>query len=96
MKKTYPRLISTVIDEALREANLETTAHEHRAAYLWGEVMGPGINRYTARRYVADGVMHVYLTSAPLKNELSFHRERIVRSINDAVGTDIIKDIIFH
>ena len=58
--------------------------------------MGPGVNRYTFKRYVDHGVMHVFLTSAALKNELSFHRARIVERINQAVGTQAITSIIFH
>ena len=67
-----------------------------RAASLWADVVGPGVNRYTVRRYVADGVLHVYLSSGPLKSELSFRRDAIARSINDILGREIIKSIRFH
>ena len=67
-----------------------------RAASLWADVVGPGVNRYTVRRYVADGVLHVYLSSGPLKSELSFRCDAIARSINDILGREIIKSIRFH
>ena len=96
MKRTEPKQLGEIIDDALKASNLDTVAAEHRASYLWAEVVGPGLNRYTARRYVERGVMHVYLTSGPLKNELSFHRARIIEALNRAVGSDVIKDIIFY
>ena len=58
--------------------------------------MSSGPDRYTVRRYVADGVLHVYLSSGPLKSELSFRRDAIARSINDILGREIIKSIRFH
>lgn len=96
MKRSEPLLVKTIIDRALDEAGLTTAMAEHRACYLWPEVVGQGVNRYTVRRYVARGVMHVYLTSAPLRNELSFHRARIVELLNKAVGMDVITSIEFH
>lgn len=96
MKRTYPRLLGDIVAEALKSAGLENTEREHRAAYLWSEVVGPGINRYTVRRYVDHGVMHVYLSSPALKNELSFHRSRLIEAINAAVGADVISAIEFH
>lgn len=95
MKRTDPQRLSAIIDTALRASNLEDAALEHRASFLWAEVMGPGITRYTARRWVRGGVLHAEITSAPLKNELSFHKQRIIDAINTAVGRDIIKSIKF-
>ncbi|MDE5689875.1 MAG: DUF721 domain-containing protein, partial [Duncaniella sp.] len=43
-----------------------------------------------------DGVLHVYLTSAPLKNELSFNRDRLISAINRVVGAEVISDVQFH
>ena len=63
---------------------------------MWADVAGPSINRYTLRRYVDHGVMHVYLTSAPLKNELSYSRAALVEAINKAVGADVVKEIVIH
>ncbi len=96
MKQTHPRLIGDIVAEALRRAGLEDTEREHRAAYLWTEVVGPGINRYTVRRYVERGVMHVYLSSPALRNELSFHRSRLIEALNAAVGAEVISAIEFH
>ncbi len=96
MKRTYPKHIKSIIDEAMERAGLTDTLNEQRAAAVWVDVVGPAINRYTSRRYVDRGVMHVYLTSAPLKNELSFNRARLIEAINRAVGADVVKEIQFH
>ena len=96
MKRTYPRHIAAIINEAIDRAGLTDSLNEQRAAAAWAEIVGPGINRYTSRRYVDHGVLHVYLTSAPLKNELSFALTDLAAAINNAIGADTVKEIVLH
>lgn len=96
MKRTDPKSIAQIIDETIEQSGLTNAMAEQRACYIWPEIVGPGVNRYTFRRYVDHGIMHVYITSAALKNELSFHRTQIMQQINSAIGTDAITSIVFH
>lgn len=96
MKRTEPRRLGEFVDEVLKQAGISDRLDEHRICALWPEITGPGINRYTVRRYVDGGVMHVYLTSAALKNELMFARSALVKALNDAVGREVITDIKIH
>ncbi|MBQ9077597.1 MAG: DUF721 domain-containing protein [Muribaculaceae bacterium] len=96
MKKRYPQSISEIIDNALRESDISSTVDEQRICYLWPEIVGAGINRYTTRRYVESGALHVYISSGALKNELQFHRSHLVDALNRAVGRQVINNIIIH
>lgn len=96
MKRSEPESIGDIIRHAIDNAGLTTTMAEHRACFLWPQIVGQGINRFTTRRFVQSGVMHVYLTSAPLRQELSFHASRLVEEINRAVGSNVITSIKFH
>ncbi|MDE6100535.1 MAG: DUF721 domain-containing protein [Paramuribaculum sp.] len=96
MKKTEPKSIAEIIREGIEQVGLSSTVAEQRACYVWPEIVGPGINRYTFKRYVDRGVLHVHITSAALKNELSFNRSSLVEQINRAVGSNAITSIVFH
>ncbi len=96
MKRTEPKSIAEIIDESLRRDGLDTAMAEQRALYMWPEIVGPGVNRYTTRRYVEHGVMHVYLNSAVLKNELSFHRSSLIEQLNRAAGSNVITQLVLH
>ena len=96
MKRTEARQIGDILREAIESAGLTDDVARHRACFVWAEVVGPGVNRYTYRRYVQGSVMHVYITSAVLKNELSFFRSGLVERINKAVGSDVLTEIVFH
>lgn len=97
MKRSEPQSVGEIFTEVLRAANLEDKFLAQKALQLWGEVMGQPVNRRTARRYVdASGVMHVVITSGPLKSELEFMKSRIVERLNQAVGAPVIKGLMIH
>lgn len=97
MKRSEPQSVGEIFDQVIRAANLEDKFMAQRALQLWGEVMGQPVNRRTARRYVdAQGVLHVVITSAPLKSELEFMKSRIVERLNEAVGAPVIKGLMIH
>ncbi len=96
MKKTDPMSLRQIIDQVMDSSARKDDVLAMRAAYLWTDVVGPGVNHYTTRRYVRDGVLHVYLSSGPLKSELSFKREAIAKAINDILGQEVITAIRFH
>ena len=96
MKKKYPEQIGNIVERMLEQNGVTNLYDEQRLCYLWAETVEPGINRRTTRRFVEDGVLHVYLTSAVLKNELTFRRRELVEALNKAVGKDVIHDVVFH
>lgn len=66
-----------------------------RIREAWKKEMGDIICSYTQKLYFKDGVLTVYLMSAPLRNELSMSREKVVNLLNKACGEDLIKSVIF-
>lgn len=96
MKKTDPKSFAEIYAEAVEMAGMTDKFAEQQASYVWTEVVGPGVNRMTTRRYVENGVLHVYIVSSSLKNELFYHRSSLIENINSIVGKNILTDIIFH
>lgn len=96
MQKTQAKQIGDIVQEYLKRENLDTALDEHRASALWPQIVGHGINRYTVTRWVKDGVMHVQISSAPLRNELNLNRSRVIALINEALGREVIREIIFY
>ncbi len=96
MKRTEAQTIGQIVEHFMQQERLDTRLDELRASTLWPQVVGQGINRYTASRSVAGGVMTVHITSAPLRNELMLMRSSIIQRINDALGRDVIHEIVFR
>ena len=96
MKRTDPLSIRQIIDQVMDTSARKDEMLAMRASYLWADIVGPGVNRFTTRRYVKDGILHVNISSGPLKSELSFRREAIVSRINEILGRQVIRGIRFH
>ena len=95
MKRTEAKNVGQIINDLLQKEHLDVALDEHRASALWPQIVGDGINRYTISRSVRGGVMTVRLSSASLANELMLIRANIIRRINEALGREIIHEIIF-
>lgn len=96
MKRTDPMSIRQIIDRVLDTSSRKNEFMEQRAMSYWPDVVGPGINRQTSRRYVSRGVLHVYIDDAPLKTELEFRKTAIVDAINSLTGSDVITELRIH
>ena len=79
------------MDQYLRSRNMEDKLFERRALDVWPVIVGNAINRNT----VENGVMMVRITSAAMRSELQMCRSTLIRSINEAIGKDVISDIRF-
>ena len=56
--------------------------------------MGPSINKYTTQITVRRNKLFVTIESAPLKQELSFGKEKIKKMINEELGEEYIQDVV--
>ncbi len=98
MKRTDPQQIGEIIQEVFERAGQKDNADRYRALVNWGNIVGGGINSMTTRRYVTgQGVMHVYITSASVKQDLMFQRHRLVEELNKYAGVpDAITELVIH
>lgn len=96
MKRTDAKSIAEIIGDFMQQEDIESAVLEHKALQLWGNVVGPGVNRMTTERYVDDGVITVKISSAALRNDLMLSRSSIIEQLNNLVGKPVIKEIIFR
>ena len=96
MKRTEAQTVGDIITQLLKQEKLDTALDEQRASALWPEIVGSGVNSYTIGRSVKNGVMTVRISSAALRNELMLNRAGIITRINEALGHEVIKEIIFR
>ena len=63
---------------------------------VWNEEMGDFILSHTKSITIKNGVLGVKLTHAALRFELIAQKSQIIKKLNDAVGVDVLRDIIFY
>lgn len=96
MKRTEAMTVGDIINQLLKEDNIDRQFDEQKIVYLWPEIVGQGINRYTTSRWVKNGVLYLHISSAPLRNELMMNRTTLIKHLNDAVGSEVIRDIVIR
>ena len=61
----------------------------------WERLMGQPIAKRTTDIFFKDKKLFIKLSSAPLKQELQLSKLKIIKMLNEDVGSDIIEDVVF-
>lgn len=61
----------------------------------WEKITGKLIATHTTSLSIKNNVLMVFLDSAPLKQELKAHKNRLVQLVNEEMGVELINDIRF-
>ena len=97
MKRVKAQSIGEILREFFAQnPEIGRRLDEVRVVHAWREVLGPGVSQATREVYVRGATLHVVLDSADLRSELMMWRDRLVRTLNERVGTDVIREIRFR
>lgn len=88
--KKIDKLISEFITSSERVSN---GYHAFIIDTIWKDEMGPVIAGYTSRITFSEGVLKVYVTSAPLRKELTMGKDKVIQNLNQAIGSTVILDV---
>ena len=75
----------------LKSHNLGPRLREVQAEQIWADTMGPTIQSLTRKIELRGDELTVHVDSAPLRQELSFGRDNILRLMNERLGGDFVK-----
>jgi predicted nucleic acid-binding Zn ribbon protein len=97
MKRRNTQTIGEVLKGFFEEnTELYEKMLEIRLQRGWGEILGPMILQYTRNIYIKNRVLYVSLTSSVLRSELTLSREKLIKSLNEYAGSDVIRDIVIR
>ncbi len=96
MFKRDVKSIKELILKNLRTQGLEMPLQQKRLIDAWPVVMGDMIANYTSNLYIRNQTLWVHLTSPALRADLMMMRQQIVKKLNDAVGSQVIADVLFR
>ncbi len=94
MRRKNVQSISDILKEYLKEKNLNQGLMENRAVQYWERMLGPSVARATRRIYMYRGTLYVELNSSVLRNELLMWKDRIIINLNNAIGEEIVLDLV--
>jgi hypothetical protein len=95
-RKNEAQSLGEAIQEFLGQFKNNEKLLESQAITAWPAVMGPNISKYTQQITFKRGKLYVSLSSPVLKNELMMFRRKIVNSLNQHIGVEIVKDVVIR
>ena len=85
--------ISDLLNMYLRREGLETPLLQKRAVDAWDTLMGPSIARFMGEKFIKNQTLFVKILNPALRQDLTMMRSRIVKRINETVGSQVIVDV---
>lgn len=86
--------IGDVLKFIIKENKLQGGIDEISVKDAWKAIMGNGVNSYTKSVVLKNSTLYVELTSAVLREELSYGKKKIIEMINEELRRDVIKDVV--
>ncbi len=96
MKKANEQSLGDAIKQFLKVYRMEDKITEVRIHKAWETVMGHQIGQLTQKVTFSRSTLTVYLKSAPLREELSLGKSKIIVLINKEVGQNAVQEIVFR
>ena len=78
----------------IKDNNLDKGLDKIDAQNAWYAVMGRSIEAYTDSVELKNQTLVVRLSSAPLREELSYGKSKIIVNINEFLRREVIKELI--
>jgi len=91
-----PQPIDAILQQITEQRNLAKGLNQIKIQEAWEATVGPNVAQYTQEIKLQGKTLYVALTSAPLREELSYGKEKILKHLNDALGSDEIQKIILN
>ena len=88
--------IGDILSEIIQSNKLESGLNQISVIDAWKNLMGNGVNNYTRNVTLRNGILYVELTSAVLREELSYGKDKIIKMINEELGKEVVKEVILR
>src|ERR1035437_10007457 len=96
MKKQNDQPIKAVLQQMMERYKLEEKVNEVKLVHSWEKLMGKTIAKYTEEMYVSKKKLFLRVTSSPLKQELSYSRNKIIELVNKEIGEGYIDEVVIR
>lgn len=93
--KNNEQLLKDLLQQFIDKSGKQRLYDERRVLSLWTEVVEPVVAQNTQCKDIKNGVLTVKVTNAALRFELLARKSDIIRRLNERLGVEVVKDIIF-
>ncbi len=88
--------IGSVLNEIILVNKLQGGIDEVGVKDAWKNLMGNGVNTYTKNILLKGTTLYVELTSAVLREELHYGKDKIIKMINEELRREVVKEVVLR
>ena len=88
--------IGDVLKQFITQNKLEAGIDVVNVRDAWKNLMGNGVNNYTTEIQLKGSTLYVALSSAVLREELSYGKDKIIKMINEELRKDVVTNLILR
>ena len=89
-------VVGDIVNQIIMNNKLEPGLNQVSVVEAWATLMGNGVNSYTKNVALRNNILYVELTSAVLREELSYGKNKIIQMINDELGKDVVREVVLR
>ncbi|MEJ7611010.1 MAG: DUF721 domain-containing protein [Ferruginibacter sp.] len=86
--------IGEALQQFLKKSRLKSGMQAMQIEEVWENIMGKTVAKYTDKLQIIGTTLFVTTTVAPLKNELLYQKVKIIERVNEALGENVIKEVV--
>mgnify|MGYP001267997673 CR=1 FL=1 len=88
--------LKNLINTFLKKNKLEKGLLNIEVKKAWFDLMNNGVANYTSDVSLRNKTLYIKLSSAALKEELSYGKEKLIKLINEKLEDDIVEKIVLN
>jgi len=88
--------IGDVLKQFIQDNKLQAGMDKIDVRDAWKNLMGNGVNNYTTEILLKGSTLYVALSSAVLREELSYGKDKIIKMINEELRKEIVTELILR
>lgn len=94
MRKSNEQSLKNVIEDLVEAYRLKGKLNEMKIINSWEKLMGKMIANRTSKIYIINKKLFLHIDSAPLRQELSYSKSKILEIVNREAGENFIDEVI--
>ncbi len=94
MKRENTQLISAIIQEYIKEAQLEDGLLRVKIFKVWDLIVGDAGTRATTNKFFKDGILYCTISSSIVRTQLYYRKDDIIAQMNRMLSGNYVTKLI--
>jgi predicted nucleic acid-binding Zn ribbon protein len=86
--------LGDALKKFLNQSQLKGSIQALQIEEIWEQIMGKTVARYTDKIQIHGHTLYVNTAVAPLRQELIYQTDKIIQRVNEALGENVIKEVV--